>query len=120
MITNNDYYLLIEWGYEGIERLVMPSNEPSILVNEINKIRNQIKIVLKKKENFAAENNIVDNYAKDELWGDLYVNEKITQEEYDLADMNPKSLCIMKWDGQNFKCCCKELCVNIDNEVWLF
>jgi hypothetical protein len=114
----NNCYLLIQCGYEGIERLIMPSNKPSVLINEINKLRNQIKIVLEKKEKILKENNIIDEWKGDEYWGDLYVNETITSEEYELSNMEPKSLCIQKYDGKCFKCCCRELKVNIDDETY--
>ena len=121
MDNNSSFYLLIKCGYEGIEQLIMPSNEPMVLINEINRIRSQINVIKEKKIQLAKENNIDINdiYKVDEFWGDLYVDGTITNEEFDLSDEDPKSFCIQKWNGNNFNCCCKELNVNVDDSVWL-
>jgi hypothetical protein len=112
-----EHYLLIKCGYEGIEQLVMPSNEPDVLVKKINDIRNKIITAKehRKRVNAAAgqdENTVVD------AWGDLYVAQKITEEEWDLGLEEPRAYCIQKWDGVCFNCCCKELKVNIDDTTW--
>lgn len=76
-------YLIIQCGYEGIEKLVHLTDDADAAVKKINKLR-------------AAK-----QYKRD-TW----------------KNVNPDSYCVQKWDGKEFKCCCKELGVS-PSKPWM-
>jgi len=110
-------YLLIRYGYEGIEEIIMPASKPLILVNKINDIRNKIKEFTKRRKELQKTNETP--YGEENIWDQMYQDDKITPEEWELSYANEKFYCIQKWDSKEFKCCCKELNVNIDNNIIL-
>jgi hypothetical protein len=113
-----EHYLLIKCGYEGIEQLIMPSYEPNTLIDKINDIRNKIMTAKEHRKRVNTEAGQDENTVVD-AWGDMYVAEEITGDEWDLGLEEPEAYCIQKWDGVCFNCCCRELNVNMNDKTWL-
>ena len=106
----NEYYLIIECGCEGIEQLVYPTNNGIDAKNKLKSIREDIAKAKEHMKKVLKEFGEEKDDCFEDAWDKLYYDKKITAEEHDMGCFkNPDAYCIQKWDGKNFICVCGEL-----------
>ena len=109
-------YLLIKCDYEGIEKIIFPSDDPNKIINELKSIRSKITLA-KERRNKLSD----DEHKHHEMWSNLAENNEIDWETYYIGEYDKEEqYCILKWDGNEFKCYCKELNVNLSDEIWFY
>jgi len=119
-----EFYLVIECGYEGIEKLIFPTTDPQEAANKVKEIRQEIAELqaqraelLEKKPQLPPEEQIEKEDFED-AWDKLLYDEGITQDQWEKGRFGkPDAYCVQKWDGKEFKCCCPELGVE-PSEKW--
>jgi hypothetical protein len=117
-----EQYLLIKAGYEGIEKLVYLSDDPEIVKNMIIELRKEADKELDKLKEIGIDADAYDDkWELNEKIGELYVNEVISGKSYSILMERDESggYCIQKWDGEKFKCHCKELGVGLEKN-WFY
>lgn len=95
-----DVYLLIETGYEGIERLCYVTKSPKIAIVQKKKFQEE---AIKKK---IERNKDANKYWKKEGKRMFLEPETLTEEQ---KQSIRNFFCIQKWNGKDFECACKEL-----------
>lgn len=94
----NEAYLIIKTGYEGIEDLYLLSDNKEEVIEEVKQLKsNAIK----------KEREYIERETKE--YGEVFETEEIKLKEINAA---ADFICVQKWDGQKFDCCCDELGVN--------
>ena len=116
-------YLIVEVGYEGIDELIFPTENPEEALNKVYEIRAEIISLDKRRIEVleAAGKDENGDYKTDGMFSDAWdvmglpkkdKTRELTSREWRLGKygmQNLASYCIRKWDGENFKCCCEEL-----------
>ena len=113
-----EQFLIIKCGHEGIEKLCYLTINPKDVKDKILSLRKDIQDNRDKVKEFDIDPDC-DEWEVKEKIGELYVNEKISQEVYTSFYDNPDQYCVQKWNGKEFECCCKELGVEA-SETWLY
>lgn len=125
-------YLVIECGYEGIERLVFPTLDAKEASDKVLEIRKKIIELQKRRfevlEKFGKDKDgeyLEDEHCQD-AWDRMGLSEKsggtgeLTSEEWKMGRHGePDAYCVRKWDGKSFECVCKELKVEPEKN-WMF
>lgn len=116
-------YLLIKCGYEGIDGLLFLTDDPELAKSKIVEFRQKVVDAKMKVINAAKANGITTDgiefrdvkYMLEEKIGMEQSCEFYSDELYDEEDQ----YCINVWNGEEFKCCCKELGVE-PKKMWLY
>ena len=116
-----EIFVIIQCGYEGIDKLVYATLNSTDAINKINELKQNILAAREHRKQVIAElgGDLNDSVNTDTDWDKLLYDNKITRQEYEDACCNdPDQYCIQKWDGETFKCVCQESNCP-PSEMWL-
>jgi len=102
-------YLLMKCGYEGIEELTFLSNDVKEITEKLNSVYSDIDERIKLKLEYTEEE--IENLLNK---NDFKLYDKLAH----IPDK--ESYCIQRWNGIEFKCCCKDLGFGTDNNTWFY
>ena len=112
-------YLLMYIGFEGIEKVLLPTMDKQEVLDKYNELRQEI-IDAKEKRielNLVEDENL--DYADE--WKRIMKLVDENPEYYDIinkSDMDDIFYCIQQFDGNDFKCVCKDLGVGSNKTIY--
>lgn len=114
-----EVFVVIQCGYEGIEGLIYATADGEEASAKVKSLREKILQAQERMKAILAEHGEEEDDEFRNYYDRMLEKDEITWEEYDNAKYNnPDSYCVQKWDGEQFKCVCKELDCE-PNKMWL-
>lgn len=121
-MSNDTTYIIIKASqvfassFEGIEKILHPTQSPEIAKTKLLEIRKEIKDLTEMCKKITQEGGTIilgededfDNL--EDAWDKMLSEKKISYKEWEIGRFgNPRQWCVQKWTGEEFVCCCKEL-----------
>ena len=117
----SEIYVVVECGYEGIEKLLYASPDKEAAAKYVHDKRAKVlELRERRKGVLAAAGQSESEDLDEDAWDKALFEKQITHEEWKMGKYtDPDAYCAQVYAGEKFECCCKEIGVAADKN-WFY